>query len=834
MALGVNSGKFITTESLGKAGEAGERIVWEAVQAAFATRDCLGYWRYPIFSQQGEYRKEPDILIADRALGLFIIEVKSIAIAQIITISGHQWQYQDFYATTGNPYQQAEHQLFSLLGYCNQEPELKDRVGGRAMVALPQITEAEWQERGFDRLPASPPILFKDCLSPESIRARAEQTPSLTPGNPLTEEEWQLLLSVLAGTPLYRQPTQRVLAPSQSRGKILQQMRDRATQLDLQQERIAKQIPPGPQRIRGIAGSGKTVLLCQKAAHIHLKHPNWTIALVFFSRSLYPPILEQLDRWLRYFSNNEIGYDPKNRNLRVLHAWGAKQQPGLYSTLCWEACVQRLAAKDTQSKQPQEALAEACTHLLKTAAIPQCFDAILIDEGQDLVVDRGKFEDKQPFYWLAYQSLRPIDPAYPEQRRLIWAYDEAQSLESTCIPTASELFGESLGHLVTGTYPDGIFKTETLYRSYRTPHRILTAARAIGMGLLRPGGMLAGMTREEDWNAIGYEVKGRFHHGCTVTLHCSRDRSPHPIDELWRGSYIQFKTFQNRQEELTYLAQSLLSNLRNDGLRPSRDILVLILGTFYEAQQLETQVAQFLMQQGLDIFIPSTADCNILKPDKRNYHPNQFWCEGAITVSRIHRAKGHEAPLVYILGLDRVAEDESNLSLRNQLFVALTRSRAWVNLSGIGNFPFYNELRHVLHAKDTFTFSYHRPTQRETIVTEIGEILQLYAAGRRNFQGADLSGAHLAGIHLQNANFIGANLSGANLSHANLDGVKFVAADLTEVDLRGASLRKVKFLGASLKNAQLNHADLSFAQLHDADLTGACLQNATLKNTDLE
>jgi hypothetical protein len=45
------SRKFITTEPLSKSGEAGEQKVWDAVREAFADRECLGYWRYPIFSK---------------------------------------------------------------------------------------------------------------------------------------------------------------------------------------------------------------------------------------------------------------------------------------------------------------------------------------------------------------------------------------------------------------------------------------------------------------------------------------------------------------------------------------------------------------------------------------------------------------------------------------------------------------------------------------------------------------------------------------------------------------------------------------------------------------
>jgi superfamily I DNA and RNA helicase len=74
------------------------------------------------------------------------------------------------------------------------------------------------------------------------------------------------------------------------RSAILAQVRNYLAELDSNQEKIGKQIPPGPQRICGIAGSGKTVLLCQKAAIMHLKHPDWKIAVVFL-RAVYLMLL---------------------------------------------------------------------------------------------------------------------------------------------------------------------------------------------------------------------------------------------------------------------------------------------------------------------------------------------------------------------------------------------------------------------------------------------------------------------------------------------------------------------------------------------------------------
>lgn len=881
--------KFITTEPLGRSGEGGEQQVWDAVRECFADRDCIGYWRYPIFSKVGKSRKEPDILIVDSSLGLIVIEIKSVTIDQILAIAGHRWEFQNYYTTSSNPYEQAENQLFSLLGYCDREPSLRRKVSGRALICLPLITEEQWYDSGFYQLPSCPPIIFQDFLSQESrvvgshftqisafppinsinptvqesgvlhsklktLLELIEQTTPIIKGCKLKIEQWKLLQAVISGTPVFRPkrvgPRYAVPLPKgqptnqQTRASVLASVRQRLSEFDLQQEHIGKEIPPGPQRIRGIAGSGKTVLLCQKAAHMHLKHPEWDIAFVFFSRSLYHNIIAQLDKWMRRFSGNEVGYDPKNLKLRSLHAWGAKNQPGLYSSICKAAGVKRLTVNDTHSKQPNEALAEICTQLLHDTVVPTLYDAILIDEGQDLIVDDPlKFQGKQPFYWMAYQALRPVDSAHPEQRRLIWGYDEAQSLESLKIPNASELFGEDLGHLVTGQYSGGIRKSEIMHRCYRTPGPILTAAHGIGMGLLRRGGMLTGITRAEDWRAIGYEVTGRFTSGQQITLRRPPENSPNLIPELWEGPVLEFIAYRSRQEELTALAENIIYNLRHDGLKPSREILVIVLGSGFEAMELETAVAEFLISQGIDIYIPSTLDCNILIPDKENRDPNKFWCEGGVTVSRIHRAKGNEADMVYVVGLDNVAKDESNLQLRNQLFVALTRARGWLKLSGLGSYPMYEEMWRVMHSGDTFTFTFRRPPQREISVTDAGELLKRYDTGGRNFQNADLTGAQLAGADLRNANLIGAILRNADLRNAQLDGAKLVIADLTNADLTNANLRKAKLVGAILREARLSGADLRWAKLNNADmrnaqlvgakLVGAKLSGADLSNADL-
>ncbi len=718
--------KFITTELLGKNGETTEQKVWDTVRSSFAERQCLGYWRYPIFSKVGECRKEPDILVVDAELGLIVIEVKAVTIKQIAAINGHRWEFQDFYDYAyNNPYEQAETQLFALLGYCDREPTIRRKVTGRVMVALPLISEKEWQQRGFDQLPSCPPILFREHLNPVALLQRISQAPPVMPGIRLDDQQWELLLSVIGGSPVYRKPSRPTTSSGKTRSSIIASLRDRLYELDLQQEHIGKEIPPGVQRLRGTAGSGKTVLLCQKAAHMHLKHPDWDIALVFFTRSLYENIIEQIDKWMRHFSGGEIEYSRHNPKLKVLHAWGARNQPGFYRLLCEEHKERPQAI--VSGMAPDEGLAYVCKQFLKSLdnqgkEIQPKFDAILIDEGQDLVVDDElKYEDKQVFYWLAYKALRPVEPSTPEQRRLIWAYDEAQSLDNIKIPTAKEIFGESLSKLVQGNHKGGIKKNEIMHRCYRTPGPILTAAHAIGMGLLRPEGMLSGLTQSKDWQTIGYEVEGKFLPGQRVTLHRPPENSPNLVPELWAEPVLEFKTYVSRQDELSALAADIRHNLEHDGLKPSREILVIVLGSSFEAIALETHVARFLIEQGIQIFIPSALECNILKPKYPNHDPNKFWCEGGVTVSRIHRAKGNEADMVYVIGLDNIAKSESDLNLRNQLFVALTRARGWAKLSGIGQAPLYEEMTAVINSGNTFHFTFRRPPKRD-----MGEINSEY------------------------------------------------------------------------------------------------------------
>lgn len=713
--------------SFNEAGEAGEAKIYDAVKAAYANREALGFWRYPLKTK--EIVLEPDLLLAEPELGLVVIEVKSLPINMLANIAGHCWHLtRPYYGKNQiNAFEQARKQVRHLGELAVRKTKI-DHIGTRALVALPCITRAEWDER-FGNSMTEIPMLFADQLSPKALRTALEQVPFVRYGEPLDDEQWLRLCNSLgtSGNMPKRQIRKRVTpATPNKRSDLIARMTRHLHAFDLQQELIAKTIPPGPQRIRGIAGSGKTVLLAQKAANMHIRHPDWHIALVFFSRSLYQQIKNQVDHWLQEATNKEQSLETASHHLRILHAWGATEQPGFYRTLAEQINVPPLNAKQiTEHVSPTAKLLYACHALLLDAQATnrslQIFDAVLIDEGQDLVHENESLtlDEKQAFYWMAYQSLKPVakdtllDTGEPETRRLIWAYDEAQSLESMIIPSTKTLFGDA-GPQIFGagsTYKGGIKKSEIMHRCYRTPGPLLLAAHALGMGLLRPQGILAGLTNKKDWQAIGYEVEGQFRGGHQVTLKRKPENSPNPLPSFTAEPLIRYRSCSTRQAELDALVKDLQKDLGEHELQPSKHLLIVVLGQFKAVSWLQEEVRQALQAANISTFLPGNLKPNVAKQQYPNVDRNKFWCEGAVTIAPVMQAKGNEADVVYIVGLDQLAQQEDDLTLRNQLFVGMSRSRGWVTLSGVGlnQTTLGREIQEVLKAKDAIEFTYRKP-----------------------------------------------------------------------------------------------------------------------------
>lgn len=671
---------------------AGERLCWNLLKEALEGTEGVTYYRYPVFSGRGSQRREPDFLIVSRKYGVWVFECKGARLSNIVEIQGQEWQMRQWYDERITPVQQAEDQMWEVKSLVERDRTLRGlRIVFEYRVILPFISEAEWQAAGFAEHPSTQGVVLpSDRLERAPLRKELREH-GLAYMPALTDEQWGTLQAVFRGT--VGEDVPRAVAddtPTYSPLRTIRALQSRLKQLDSIQERVAHETPEGPQRIRGLAGTGKTVLFAKRAARMLAAHPDWEIAFVFYSRALYQQIHALIASAYEQLTTEPLD----STRMHVWHAWGGKDLTGLYreASLHWDERPLNLfdaqRALGTQ-RANSEGFGWVCDQLEQAIAgrdVEPFLDAMLIDEGQDL---------PPAFYRLAMKALRP-------PHRLYWAYDEAQGIGNLVVPRAAEVFGQDDDGRprvdLSGSYPSGIQKAHNLNRCYRTPAAILRTAHAFNMGLLRQGGPLQGVTTRQEWAFLGYEVEGEFSQaavaaGQVVRLRRTQEACGHPYDDsAFKDSLRPAKSLETYvcasiDEALAALTRGVASDLEA-GLDASDVLVTLLPGCGLSGPV----VARALEAAGISAFEAGTDAQRAVFRDAQS-----------VTVASIFRAKGNEAWKVYAVGLHvadtkRCKGPDDELVRRNQVFTALTRARAWCVAIGLAG-PAMEELQRLAHAE---------------------------------------------------------------------------------------------------------------------------------------
>ncbi|WML34380.1 ATP-binding domain-containing protein [Clostridium sp. OS1-26] len=424
-------------------------------------------------------------------------------------------------------------------------------------------------------------------------------------------------------------------------------------------KKAAFEIPDGPQRIRGLAGSGKTIVLALKAAYLHTQYPEMKIAVTYYTRSLYQQYISLITDFVKELSGEAVEWE----NLDIIHAWGSSSEKGVYSSIADKINVKpyNLTAAMTKFGR-QNAFGGACEELLgyiKNGYKPT-YDAILIDEAQDM---------PSAFFRLVFNDVK-------EPKRIIWAYDELQNLSEVEMPSLEEMFGtDSTGSLNISleSEEDEAKRDIILPICYRNPPWTLSLAHSLGFGLYHKP-ILQMFDSLDLWKEIGYTVKsGSLKPNYTVTLSRKNSSTPEYFDNLIKKEEsVVFKRFDVKEEQYLWVAEEIYKNIHNDELDPD-DILV-IFPDVYNAKRHYKNFEKYLKQKNINSVLAGV-DTN----------RDIFREDGSITCSHIYRAKGNESPMVYIMDCDFCASGMELTKLRNILFTAITRSRAWVRICGVGD-----------------------------------------------------------------------------------------------------------------------------------------------------
>lgn len=455
-----------------------------------------------------------------------------------------------------------------------------------------------------------------------------------------------------------------------SRGAKLRSLEDSIANLDNQQGKAVIETVEGVQRIRGLAGSGKTIILALKAAYLHAQNPDWKIAITFNTRSLK----RQFKQLIETFFIEQTSEQPNWENIKIIHAWGSSSEEGMYyNFIKLQPNAEYYDFQNAkQSFGYEKAFHKACELALTHKTInPQIYDAILVDEAQDFSPD---------FLKICYLMLK-------EPTRLVYAYDELQNLSTETLPSPEIMFGNRKDGtpVVKFEYErDGTSKQDIiLEKCYRNSKPLLTTAHALGFGIYRESanendtGLVQMFEQSDLWNEVGYNlVDGSLKSGEFVDLVRDEKTSPKflenhsPVDDL-----LMFKTFDTREEQDNWVSEQIKINLDEDELLYN-DIIVI------NPDPLKTRDAVSKIRRNLfDMEIPSHT------VGVGNSRDEFFSVENdSISFTGIYRAKGNEAAMVYIINAqDCYSGPSSELARkRNQLFTAITRSKAWVRVIGFG------------------------------------------------------------------------------------------------------------------------------------------------------
>jgi hypothetical protein len=356
----------------------GERLVFHFLQeAARPDSDFIG-WYEPAIGEKG---REPDFVLFSKLHGLLILEVKDWLIDQI-----EEADFQYFKVWIGgreenktNPDRQARGYIYELMHVLKKFPEFETGPGdhqgqlkipiGR-MVVFPNISRAEYMDQGFDQVIPWERVLFQDDLANDG-EIRCDLTGKkfqdrIAPAFPfsfkgLTPKEIYHLNSILY-------PVLKFHIPKRE-GFCKLDVKREVQALDDQQARVALKLKAGHQILKGPPGSGKTLVLINRCAFLQKYNPKIKrILLVCYNIAL----VRYLKRLLL-----EKSVSLGDEGVQVCHFY--------------EICSEILGMPieyDRPDTSYYDSIVQLTLDALQTGQNETgTFEAVLIDEGQDILDD---------------------------------------------------------------------------------------------------------------------------------------------------------------------------------------------------------------------------------------------------------------------------------------------------------------------------------------------------------------------------------------------------------------------------------------------------------------
>jgi hypothetical protein len=216
---------------------------------------------------------------------------------------------------------------------------LPSTVPLRAMLAFPRLREADFDRSGLERYLPRGSAICSDTL----VEGWKRVSSGIQPLDKDILRETRSILCPESAFKIDRRETDQGADKRRAR-RIL---------LDDLQEDVARAITSRALLLTGVAGSGKTLVLCARARILKKEHPDWRIQVLCFNRALIPYIKASI-------GDETISVDS-------FHQWAFRNS---------------VTVPFLNSSQPESGTREL-RRAIDDGRLAGSADAILIDEGQD-------------------------------------------------------------------------------------------------------------------------------------------------------------------------------------------------------------------------------------------------------------------------------------------------------------------------------------------------------------------------------------------------------------------------------------------------------------------
>jgi hypothetical protein len=356
----------------------GEKKVFQILQDALIPDEDYLVWHEPKVID-----RYTDFIAFSQKFGLLIIEVKDFLISQINEFNPQIFKG-NFYGSEKsipNPLVQAREVANRIKGLIQKIPSLLNQEGEHInqlkfpighCVIFTKISRKQAEEKNIISCLGNNQALFSDDLSFDvddrehrrEFIARLKQTFLIKFSfTPLSYNELNYLRFAIF--PEVRVNVNKIRKIRTEKDEELLKT------LDLEQEKTSKSLGEGHRILKGVAGSGKTLVLACRVKYLKQLHPDWKILVVCYNISLRQYLRKLID-----VSGSSISFTD---DIDIFHFHGLVKQ-------LTNADLSRQANESSDDYDLR--IGKILSGRIAEGIIKKgIYDAILIDEGQDFITE---------------------------------------------------------------------------------------------------------------------------------------------------------------------------------------------------------------------------------------------------------------------------------------------------------------------------------------------------------------------------------------------------------------------------------------------------------------